>query len=543
MPESIAHFVRVHRRLADVRSERAVILGIGSEATRLLCAARDLGIQVRAFVSPNPGHWGRDFEGLPVTSLARALRHGCNAVLVPPSVDYSHIVETLGLVGRDALDVFACEAPLDHGSFALNNRLLAAAHQHVRDALKDPALQTVLPASRRWQEYLRRIADELDDITTVNEAILYAQRKIGFNHRSEVTPHIEAHCARMETRFRALFPEYADLLAVLDESPHSDSTTLLYVDRRRRSNVFYYQAQTLLNSLTHAGRPAIVAEIGSGTGELARLWLDNPVHRPACVLIDWPHSLFFAEVFLRKNFPELRIRYLHHDEPLTADEVAPGEAIFCPLTRLPALRQLHLDLVINTGSMQEMTEEWVDFFMDWLSAQPCRFLYSVNYFAQPLAFMAESANSWSPRLSPEWHAVPLRFGNDHLRPQLALFAEKRSEPDPLSPADAARAFADVRCTAPAPERFFAAMDLFRRSRNADLAWGIVEWCMDDPAFRPKELWYLVEFIAGSGSRGACPRFAASYRELSDIRESSVCDTLPDLPPLARVEDPGGGLAP
>src|SRR5262249_60577060 len=60
------------------------------------------------------------------------------------------------------------------------------------------------------------------------------------------------------------------------------------------------------------------------------------------------------------------------------------------------------DLVINMGSMQEMTERWVGTYMTWLDKIDVKYFYSLNYAGQPLFTMGESRNLWSPRLSAKW---------------------------------------------------------------------------------------------------------------------------------------------
>ena len=94
--------------------------------------------------------------------------------------------------------------------------------------------------------------------------------------------------------------------------------------------------------------------------------------------------------------------YVTDSAPLDPNVVSRYSVILCPIRFVDAISSLGLDLVINTGSMQEMTEEWVDFWMEWLKKQTCRYFYSLNYFAQPLKFMAEGANTWSPRLTADW---------------------------------------------------------------------------------------------------------------------------------------------
>ncbi len=175
------------------------------------------------------------------------------------------------------------------------------------------------------------------------------------------------------------------------------------------SNVLFFHLSYLLQCLTWVPKPGVICEIGGGYGAPARLWLheSRPPTRNLCRLsVDFPESLFFAEVFLRSNFDGLTLHYVTDAKPLERDFVGQFRVVLCPIHHLDALNRLPFDLVINTGSMQEMTEEWIDFWMLWLKRQDCRFFYSMNYFGQPLNFLAESGKRLSPRPSARLVGAP-----------------------------------------------------------------------------------------------------------------------------------------
>ena len=48
------------------------------------------------------------------------------------------------------------------------------------------------------------------------------------------------------------------------------------------------------------------------------------------------------------------------------------------------------DVVVNTGSMQEMTDDWIAVYERFLSAISARYFYSANYFLQPIDRMNEA---------------------------------------------------------------------------------------------------------------------------------------------------------
>ncbi len=102
---------------------------------------------------------------------------------------------------------------------------------------------------------------------------------------------------------------------------------------------------------------------------------------------------------------------------MSAETLEKYQFILCPLVCSDALVNLPVDLVINTGSMQEMSEEWVDFYKNFLDRQKCCWFYTLNYFGQPVNALLESENLLSPRLSSEWTARLLRWNPAFIRMQ------------------------------------------------------------------------------------------------------------------------------
>jgi len=111
-----------------------------------------------------------------------------------------------------------------------------------------------------------------------------------------------------------------------------------------------------------------------------------------------PESLFFAEVFLRAHFGDrvINLAETPHDDS--------GQFVLCAAPLIGRLSKTSVDLVINTWSMQEMSDPWIDFYMNWLENSGARFFYSFNAMCRPIDRLGEVANSYSPRPSINWVA-------------------------------------------------------------------------------------------------------------------------------------------
>jgi hypothetical protein len=157
-----------------------------------------------------------------------------------------------------------------------------------------------------------------------------------------------------------------------------------------------------------------------------------------------------------------------------------------------------VDLVINTGSMQEMDEAWVNFYTVWLDRQPARWFYSLNYFGQPISYLAESANLWSPRLSARWVARLLRSNPGFVRMQsernfLEAFYEKDADPAP-SEIQAMGAAERLHARYMTGDLLAEYMDLIRRTPAPGLMLRVVRRVMTEMPYHPKETAHLIEAI-------------------------------------------------
>lgn len=299
-----------------------------------------------------------------------------------------------------------------------------AASDIVTEAKARLAATRTLPAEGlpthgvRWEAYAQRTRDAIATLSTPVDVLQFAQSKIGFEHRGNIY-HEGKFTALYERELTVSFPHFSGHLNNFSDIADSVPDTTYIHNGRLISNVLFYLARVVLSCLSHLpGVPQVILEIGGGYGAPARTWMNNPIARPRCYLIlDMPESLFFSDVFLRKEFGRESVYYVTSGEELPVATLEGHQFILCPLANFSALLNLPVDLVINTGSMQEMSEEWVDFYKNFLDRQQCRWFYTLNYFAQPVNALWESGNLLSPRLSPMWTARLLRWNPAFIRMQ------------------------------------------------------------------------------------------------------------------------------
>jgi hypothetical protein len=377
------------------------------------------------------------------------------------------------------------------------------AREHLENSAPTPNLNE--ESDRRWDLFVSQIRSDVGHLHTVSEVIDYAQTRIDFEHRvyrGALYPALDVALALL----RSEFPSYGRLIDSIGDSGYSRRVSLIKMGHRILSSATLFQLRYLLFCLQHASFPKRVCEIGGGYGALARLFFCNPIHCPdTYVMIDFPESLFFAEVFLRANFPNLEIAYA------TRTARSDASVLLCPIGHAPLVSHFTYDLTINTGSMGEMSNTWVTHWMDWLDSTSCRYFYSLNYFGQPIDFSAERRNDWSPRPSAKWAARILRFDPEFVRfwsPErhwAEVLYERRNAPAPV-----------VNWGRRADGQYLLeSFDALRYGMPEAEQWALLNQCLDEMPSAPTEAAYLARQLVGSPTYGT--RAGQIYEKLETKR--------------------------
>ena len=371
----------------------------------------------------------------------------------------------------------------------------------------------------RWEPQVQAMRRDIADLHDHVTALRYAQYSITFDGRPPF-PDDPMLIQFREWAVENEFPHLISTLHQMQENPLSGPASLGEFNGRTVSRVLYYHARNVLAGITYANSPRRILEVGGGYGEIARLWLSN-TYAPAdsYVIMDIPESLFFAEVALRGEFGD-QVGYFEESDPGT-------RILLVPLPRLDSL-QRPADVVVNTGSMQEMTDEWIDFYMAWLDSFDAPRFYCLNYAAQAINVLGESRNLWTHRPSAKWRTRHLRLNIPLLdlegptRDYLEALYEKKPATQNLEDWSVLRGHLLSKTT------FVEGLDLLRQELTVQKAIQFVDAVIEQMPYRPKELLYVVEWLVANGGG---PKYSKIRDELRGMLGGELCH---DPAPVRRL---------
>jgi hypothetical protein len=79
------------------------------------------------------------------------------------------------------------------------------------------------------------------------------------------------------------------------------------------------------------------------------------------------------------------------------------------------------DLIVNTGSLAEMTEDWVRHWGNWLNEQKSQLFYSHNLIGNPVDAVHETPATMAPIVSSTWRPIYVR----PMHPMMVLQSKAR----------------------------------------------------------------------------------------------------------------------
>lgn len=375
-------------------------------------------------------------------------------------------------------------------------------------------------AGARWGEYARRMRQFILENRSARESILFAQTGVDFESRQDFDEESADLAGRHRQMLHDDYPDWEPLLRGISDSPMGLASTMRKVGNIWISRYLYHFARRIFKVARTIGRAEIVCDIGGGTGLTGRMWLMSGAMAPKTYLIiDLPESLYFSQLYLQAHLGAKQVGMVE-DEGLAPHLDKP--VILVPIDRIPALDGLRIDLVTNFGSMQEMSEYWVDFYSGVLDRLDARFFYSQNYFAQPVSSLQESANLWAPRLGPKWRSYSVEIDPPMIRMVttrifvdwfLKKHDEAQSEEKLLAHFEEC-----ILHRAPDAVNLFELIDMFRLAQSRAFALRIIEKFQ---RFDFKEVLYLAEWIKARYAPPHPALLEAVIERMSALRAGGV----------------------
>ena len=349
-------------------------------------------------------------------------------------------------------------------------------------------------AGARWGEYARRMREFIAQNDSALAAAHFAQSQVDFESREECTDGAFLLAQGMRDLLAQDFPEARDVLAGFSDSPLALPATVRRDGHALVSKYLYYFARRVLKATSLIGRPEVVCDIGAGTGLTGRLWfLSGRLAPRTYIILDLPETLYFSQLYLTAHLGEDQVGMVQEDglQPHRDKKV-----ILVPIDRVDSLCEMPIDLVTNFGSLQEMSEYWVDFYHRLFDRLDARYFYSCNYFAQPANLLAESANLWAPRLGRRWRTFSAEINPWAIRmlsPRNHLEWIVKRHDHALRDDHLADHFEELlRHRACDPRNLFELIDVFRLTHAPEHAARIVEKYR---SANYKEVLFLAQWLA------------------------------------------------
>lgn len=294
------------------------------------------------------------------------------------------------------------------------------------------------PFGTRWDHLRREMATAIGGFASAADAISYGQFRCGFDHRGAVT---EADVPKMKIAqhlLRGFYPQFREHVPQFSETSATTPGTAIefqsdYGPRVFASNILYFHAFYVLTIASFKNDVESICEIGGGYGNPALLWFTNPIkHVRRYAIVDLPESLFFAEMFLRTALPDVPLRYASPEQPVSH---APG-IVLVPIHLSHQTDAVPFDVVVNTGSMAEMADDWVEYWRAWVDRQSADMFYSHNMIGNPVDRLQESRATMAPTVGNDWypayvnamHPMARLHGDGHAMAEIIFRRDAGAQP-------------------------------------------------------------------------------------------------------------------
>lgn len=127
----------------------------------------------------------------------------------------------------------------------------------------------------------------------------------------------------------------------------------------------YYLSRIMEHTKFKHQESFVACEIGAGYGGFARL-VKSWYPRATFIMLDLPETLLLASFYIASNFPQARIGTISdfsQDTVFDAQKIKSYDFILLPWWYIERLMPSTVDSYFNFFSMQEMTKEFVDYYI------------------------------------------------------------------------------------------------------------------------------------------------------------------------------------
>ena len=321
---------------------------------------------------------------------------------------------------------FTAFLPRHGAATPAEERLMAEIRDVYTRVLRHPYPQgySVSPWWDRKQLNFAKVALALDDPRHVILCAQYGSLS-GFDHRLyDNLTNVSNLCFDKLQAIQEEFDTYLPWSSDIEESEFSIPSSITECGGRKYSSIFLTHYQFYLRVVQGAkGKPIDrVLEIGGGYGGLARIFKEG-IKGVQYFIVDLMGSLVFSYSFLKMNFPALKVVIVSSLEDSQKDAIRTADFVLVPVQFISVIDGIQFDVAINTGSMQEMNQDAVNFFMDYIQHKTSvDYFYSFNYFISSKGVHVETSGAYDkaaanlicPQIDSDWEVVYARLNTPGL---------------------------------------------------------------------------------------------------------------------------------
>ena len=174
-----------------------------------------------------------------------------------------------------------------------------------------------------------------------------------------------------------------NILRIVSDSKVGENFCLNYRGQRLNQRILryaYYSSQIKKKTDLKIHNKNLFLDIGGGYGGLTRL-LKNIYNKSTFVIIELPELCMLSAYFLKKNFSDKKIGTFtdfKDKNTIVANDLNNYDFVILPQNFMEKFDDDLFDLIINTTSLGEMTDEMQDYYIKNIERCSKNFFYSVN---------------------------------------------------------------------------------------------------------------------------------------------------------------------